>query len=173
MERLKNMSLQRAFFLLTFLGLLTAVTLAALLWTGCRWISSQYPLGGVSISPNGTITPLPQPTPEQLRVLSMLNIVSLLGWVVFPVAGLGMAGALFYRWKLTEPIRILMEGTRRIQDHDLSLRSQPPLRMNWDRFAPRLRYAAGTIETTGIMAAAEDATAYAAFAMICEILLPS
>ena len=126
MERLKNMSLQRAFFLLTFLGLLTAVTLAALLWTGCRWISSQYPLGGVSISPNGTITPLPQPTPEQLRVLSMLNIVSLLGWVVFPVAGLGMAGALFYRWKLTEPIRILMEGTRRIQDHDLDFTLPTP-----------------------------------------------
>ena len=100
MERLKNMSLRRAFFLLTLCGLLTAVALASLLWAGCRQISSQYPLGGVSISIGGVITPLPQPTPEQLRLLAV-------------------TGTLFYRWKLKEPIRILLEGTRRIQTHNL------------------------------------------------------
>lgn len=126
MERLKNMSLRRAFFLLTFCGLVTAVTLASLLWGGCRLVSSQYPLGGVIISIDGVMTPLPQPTPEQLRLLNVLDILSLLGWVVFPVAGLGVAGTLFYRWKLKEPIRILMEGTRRIQTHDLDFTLPTP-----------------------------------------------
>ena len=125
-ERLKNMSLRRAFFLLALCGLLTAVALASLLWAVCWLVSSQYPLGGISISIDGAMTPLPQPTPEQLRLLTMLDIISLLGWVVFPAAGLGMAGTLFYRWKLKEPIRILLEGTRRIQDHNLDFTLPTP-----------------------------------------------
>ena len=118
-ERLKNMSLRRAFFLLTLCGLLTALALAALLWTGCRAVMSQYPLGGVSIETDGKITPLPTPTPEQLRLMRGLEIVSLLGWVLFPATGLGAAGALFYRWKLKEPMALLLDGTRRIRAHDL------------------------------------------------------
>ena len=119
MERLRDMSLRRAFFLLAFCGLLAAVALAALLWTGCKAVASQYPLGGVSIGVDGTITPLPTPSPEQLRLTQALDIVGLLGWVLFPVTGLAAAGALFYRWKLKEPITLLLEGTRRIQAHDL------------------------------------------------------
>ena len=119
MERLRNMSLRRSFFLLTLCGLLAAVALAALLWAECKSISSQYPLGGISIGSDGVMTSLPQPTPEQLRLLRVLDVVSLLGWVLFPAAGLAAAGALFYRWKLKEPIRILLEGTRRIRAHDL------------------------------------------------------
>ena len=118
-ERLKNMGLRRAFFLLTLGGLLAALALAALLWAVCRAISSQYPLGGMSIGIDVTFTPLPAPTPEQMRLLQVLDIVGLLGWILFPVTGLGLAGALFYRWKLREPIALLLEGTRRIQTHDL------------------------------------------------------
>ena len=119
MERLRNMSLRRAFFLLALCGLLTALALAGLLWTGCKAAASQYPLGGVSIGTDGVMTSLPGPTPEQLRLLRVLDVIALLGWVVFPVTGLGLAGALFYRWKLKEPIALLLEGTRRIQAHDL------------------------------------------------------
>ena len=119
MERLKNMRLRRAFFLLTLCGLLAALALAALLWIGCRAVSSRYPLGGVSIGSDGVVTPLPEPTPEQWRLLLVLDIISLLGWILFPAAGLAAAGTLFYRWKLKEPIHVLLEGTRRIQAHDL------------------------------------------------------
>lgn len=128
MERLKNMSLRRAFFLLTLCGLLAGMALASLLWTGCRSVSSQYPLGGISINADGEMTPLPRPTPEQLRLLTVLDIASILGWVVFPAAGLGMAGTLFYRWKLKEPFCILLEGTRRIQAHDLDFTLPVPSR---------------------------------------------
>ena len=94
-ERLKNMSLRRSFFLLTLCGLLAAAALASLLWTGCRAISSQYPSGGVSIGSDGVVTPLPEPTPEQWRTLWALDVVSLLGWALFPAAGLASAGRFF------------------------------------------------------------------------------
>ena len=119
MERLNHMSLRRAFFLLTACGLLAAVALAALLWAGYLAVLSQYPSGGVMIETSGAVTPLPEPTPEQRRLLTALGVVPLVGCVLFPAAGLGTAGALFYRWKLKEPIRVLLEGTRRIQAHDL------------------------------------------------------
>ena len=119
MERLSGMSLRRAFFLLAFCGLLAAAALAALLWTGCKAVASRYPLGGISIGIGGTITSLPSPTPEQLRLAQMLDITALLGWVLLPVMGLAVAGALFYRWKLKEPMALLLDGTRRIRAHDL------------------------------------------------------
>ena len=93
--------------------------LAALLWTGCNSVKSRYPLGGVSIGLDGEMTFLPSPSPEQLQLLTALDVISLLGWVLLPPAGLGLAGALFYRWKLKEPIALLLEGARRIQTHDL------------------------------------------------------
>lgn len=119
MERLRNMSLRRSFFLLTLGGLLIAVALAGALWAACARLSSQCPSGGVMIGINGAITPLPEPTPEQRRLLTVLSVLPLAGGILFPAAGLGLAGALFYRLKLREPIALLSEGTRRIQAHDL------------------------------------------------------
>ena len=118
-ERLKNMSLRKSFFLLTLCGLLAAAALAGLLWAGCLAIAAQYPSGGVMIGSSGIVTLLPEPTPEQRWLLEALGIVPLAGGILFPAAGLGLAGALFYRWKLREPIRLLLEGTRRIQANDL------------------------------------------------------
>ena len=113
------MSLRKSFFLLTLCGLLAAAALAGLLWAGCLAIAAQYPSGGVMIGSSGIVTLLPEPTPEQRWLLEALGIVPLAGGILFPAAGLGLAGALFYRWKLREPIRLLLEGTRRIQANDL------------------------------------------------------
>lgn len=125
-ERLKNMSLRKSFFLLTLCGLLAAVALAAALWMGCRMISSRYPLGSVTIGSDGIVTVQPDPPPEQLRLLQTLEVVGLLGWVLFPAAGLAGVGALFYHWKLKEPIRILLEGTGRIRAQDLDFTIPQP-----------------------------------------------
>lgn len=119
MEWLKNMSLRRAFFLLTFCGLLVSVVLAALLWMGCLEILSRYPSGGMAIGSDGVFTPLPEPTPEQRQLQMVLGVIPLIGCILIPAAGLGLSGTLFYRFKLKEPIRILLEGTMRIQAHDL------------------------------------------------------
>ncbi len=118
-ERLKNMSLRRSFFLLTLCGLLAALILTALLWKGCQAVSSQYPSGGVMVDSNGVIQPLPAPTPEQMRMRAAVDLIFLLGCILFPAAGLAAAGMLFYRWKLKEPLALLLEGTQRVQAHDL------------------------------------------------------
>ena len=118
-ERLTNLSLKRSFFLLATCGLLVAVVLAAALGCACVALSSRYPAGGVTIGGDGVVTPLPQPTAEQMKLLRVLGIVPLVGYVLFPAAGLAVAGAFFYRLKLKEPIRLLSEGTARIRAHDL------------------------------------------------------
>ena len=125
MERLKNMSLRRAFFLLTACGLLAAVALAALLWWRCWEASSRYPSAGMVIGNGGIAVPLPEPTPEQQRMRVLLDVIPLAGCVLFPAAGLGLAGALFYRWKLAKPIALLRDGTRRIRAHDLDFAIPP------------------------------------------------
>ncbi len=113
------MPLRRAFFLLTACGLLAALALAAALWAGCWTLSSRYPSGGVIIGSSGVVMSLPEPTPEQLRSRAALDLIPLLGFVLLPAAGLAAAAALFYRWKLREPIELLLEGTRRIRAQDL------------------------------------------------------
>lgn len=118
-ERLKHMSLRNSYFLLTLCGLLLAVALSAGLWAACVAAASQYPLGGVTIGSDGVMTALPQPTPEQRKLLQVLGIVPLVGCILFPAAGLAGTGTLFYRLKLKQPIALLEEGTRRIQAHDL------------------------------------------------------
>ena len=65
------------------------------------------------------VTELEEPSPEQMNILRMLRWGQTLTVLLFPVSGLGIAGVLFYRWKLKEPIRILKEGTERIRMQDL------------------------------------------------------
>ena len=112
------MGLKKAFLLLTLCGLLLSLLLTLLLWTVCETIAARYPAGGFLIGPNGA-SPLPSPTSEQSRLLLLLDVVQMAGAVLFPVLGLSVAAALFYRWKLEKPISILSEGTARIQANDL------------------------------------------------------
>ncbi|RKJ45716.1 sensor histidine kinase [bacterium 1XD8-76] len=113
------MSLKKAFFLLSLWGILTALLLCLLIWTVCEGKRREYPSGGVTILPDGTMTELEKPTPEEQRMLEILTAVPLAAGLLLPVAGLGMAGLLFYRWKLKEPIALLREGAENIRRHDL------------------------------------------------------
>lgn len=119
MAWLKNMSLRKSFFVLTFAGLFLALLLLLALWRLCLALAAQYPSGGVAFEIGGSITRLPSPTPEELRILNILYAVPTLGCIIFPILGLSAAAALFFRWKLQPPIKILLDGTRRIQNHDL------------------------------------------------------
>lgn len=119
MERLKNMSLKKSFFLLTLWGLLAALLLTLLLWWCCTAVAARYPSGGMLIGADGAASLLPYPTPEQARLLNVLEFIKLAGCVVFPVLGLSGAAALFYRWKLKQPIALLRESAERIRAHDL------------------------------------------------------
>ena len=119
MERLKNMGLKRSFFLLSVLCLAAALFLTFEIWSVCTKIGDRYPRGGVVISPDGSVTELAEPSPEQERILHLLGRIQILAILVIPVSGLGLAGILFYRLKLKTPIRILKDSTERIRKQDL------------------------------------------------------
>ena len=113
MERLKHMGLKRSFVLLA------ALLLTAGVYAVCNFIAGGYPRGGISIAPDGTITALEQPSAEQERILHLLDGIQIASIAVLPVAGLGLAGVLFYQLKLKGPISVLQMGTERIRAHDL------------------------------------------------------
>lgn len=99
--------------------LAAALLLTAAIYSVCDRIGRGIPRGGIAIAYDGVVTELEEPSPEQLHVLRILGWVQTLTVLLFPVSGLGIAGVLFYRWKLKEPIRILKEGTERIRMQDL------------------------------------------------------
>lgn len=113
------MGLKRSFVLLAVLCLLAALLLTAGVCAVCNFIAGGYPRGGISIAPDGTITELEQPSAEQERILRLLGGIQIASIAVLPVAGLGLAGVLFYQLKLKGPISVLQMGTERIRDHDL------------------------------------------------------
>lgn len=119
MERLRNMGLKRSFFLLSVLCLAVSLLLTAGIYFVCEKAAERYPRGGVSISYDGVMTELAQPSLEQERILSLLDRIQISVVLIFPVSGLGLAGILFYRLKLKSPITVLKTGTERIRMHDL------------------------------------------------------
>lgn len=119
MERLKNMGLKHSFFLLSFLCLLSALLLTAGIYLFCEKMKDSYPRGGVVIGYDGSMTELPQPTPEQMDILRLFDMIQVFTVLLVPVCGLGLAGMLFYRWKLKKPINVLKDSAGRIRMHDL------------------------------------------------------
>ena len=113
------MGLKRSFVLLAVLCLLAALLLTAGVYAVCNFIAGSYPRGGISIAPDGTITELEQPSAEQAHILRLLGWVQAASIAVLPVAGLCLAGVLFYQLKLKGPISVLQMGTERIRAHDL------------------------------------------------------
>lgn len=119
MERIKNMGLKKAFFLLAVMCLVGSLLLTAAVWAVCSAIRSGLPEGGISFGPDGMITYLEEPTGKQRVLSAALGYFQIFSCILFPVCGLAGAGALFYRLKCKEPILILQEGVRRIRNQDL------------------------------------------------------
>lgn len=119
MERIKNMGLKKAFFLLAVMCLLGSLLLTAAVWAGCSALRSAFPAGGIAFGPDGMITYLEEPTGEQRAVSAALGYIQIFSCILFPVCGLAGAGALFYHLKCRAPIMILQEGVLRIRKQDL------------------------------------------------------
>lgn len=119
MEWIKNMRLRKSFLLLSVIGAAAALLMiCAVFWASSR-ITKHYPTGGVVIDSDGVVTELAGPTPRQARILDFLGYLEIFVCITFPICGLGAASALFYRWKLKEPIAVLRAGAERIREHDL------------------------------------------------------
>ncbi|SDF47057.1 Signal transduction histidine kinase [Fontibacillus panacisegetis] len=119
MERIRQMSLKKAFFSLTLPFLLIAFFLSALSVWGIGELMGTY---GTSIriedGTGVTVAPALEPAvpPSWYRVLSLLQ---LLFPTLFVLTAILAADLLFYRLKLKRPLAILQSGAERIMRHDL------------------------------------------------------
>ena len=128
MERLKRMSLKKAFFCLTALFLLIALILSLFSVLGIGSLLGRY---GASLEMRieGGVVVLPEAAPSRVlppwyRVLGILQLVLP---VLFVAGGLLAADLVFYRVKLRRPLAELQAGAERIMRNDLdfSIRSFP------------------------------------------------
>ncbi len=121
MERLKQMSLKKAFFCLTMLFLLIALIFSIFSILGISYILKQY---GTSlemiIDGNGVITRGPTAAgndpPLWYHALAILQFALP---VLFVITGLLSADLVFYRTKLKKPLAELQAGAERIMQNDL------------------------------------------------------
>lgn len=127
MERLKQMSLKKAFFCLTLLFLSIALILSVLSILGISKIMQQYgssieiKMDGSSVAAPSTAT-ADRAFPFGYHFFSVLQLVLP---VFFVVTGLLTADLLFYRIKLKKPLFELQSGAERIMKNDLNFSIRP------------------------------------------------
>lgn len=120
MERLKNMSLKKSFFLVTFLSLFLSLILVTAIWMTCSRIQSKYPSDSITYSMGEpVIQNVEEPTAKQRLLLQTLSCIQILSCILLPVGSLIIADVLFYRFKCKIPIEILQDGVKRIENRDL------------------------------------------------------
>ena len=147
MEWIKRMSLKKSLFTMALLSLVIAALLSALtFWLGMELSSQLSPQGPtifIDVDGGYTITEdITAPTQDKnddiLRIV--LLVLQILLPILFFVIALLATVFLFYRWKLKEPLKILMDGANHIIDNDLdfSIKAQstdeldssvPPLKL--------------------------------------------
>lgn len=126
MERLKQMSLKRAFFCLTILFLLIALILSTFSVIGIGKILQQYGTTlEMKIGGNGVIIPHAATTDNTVPLwYHALGILQLALPVLFVTVGLLSASLVFYRLKLKKPLTELQAGAERIMKNDLDFSIQ-------------------------------------------------
>lgn len=122
MEWIKKMSLKRALFTLAFVSLAIAALLSILFFLVCMELSMRVaPQGAkIIIDGNHAITEYTDPSPQRQTLAFLLSILQISLPVMFFVVALIVTVFLFYRWKLKEPLKILMVGADHIIENDLS-----------------------------------------------------
>lgn len=119
---IKKMNLKKALFTLAFLNILAATVLSALVFWGCSSLANRTALRYMQYQiDEGAIIGLENQIPyagidTADMVFSVLQIVLPL---IFFVTALLATASMFYRWKLKEPLGVLMEGANRIMENDL------------------------------------------------------
>lgn len=122
MERLKNMRLKKAIFLLTFINVLIATFLSAIVFWGCIQLRTSLIPSGTQIV-IGTDTVIKAEAPEAAtEVIIAENTLTALQFglpALFYVIALLLTASLFYRLKLKVPLDVLMDGTTHMMECDL------------------------------------------------------
>jgi signal transduction histidine kinase len=119
MERIKNMSLKKAFFLITavFLVIATMLSILTVIYlTSLRIEGNEIT---VMLKDDGTYI-LTENTDQTTKwITQIINVLQIGLPVLFYVTALLLSYMVFYRLKLKKPFAILQSGTERIQRHDL------------------------------------------------------
>lgn len=122
MEWIKQMSLKKALFTLTFINLLIAAALSILAFWACIKFSTTIAPQGVTL--NVSLDSIeraefPKPSADAARIGEICSLLQIALPVLFFVIALVATASMFYRWKLKEPLAILTDGANRIMDNDL------------------------------------------------------
>lgn len=122
MERIRNMSLKKAFFTITILFLSAAFILSIASVVGCVALrdsffnSGQFTVDFGSLSTDMIIQYTPLNNDWRIQTLNVLQIVLP---IFFVVLSLFLADMVFYRVKLKKPLAVLQRSAERIQGQDL------------------------------------------------------
>lgn len=134
MDKLKNMTLKKAFFLIVSITAMTVILLSAAAVKSCTGKHNQITLShafmtnGTLIYPengryimdaDGTDENFREYTSTELLLCRTLEILIVLLPVLFSVSGIGCAAVLFYHIKLKEPLKELRQGIAHVADNDL------------------------------------------------------
>ena len=122
MEWIKQMSLKKALFTLTFTNLLIAAVLSILVFWACIKFSTTIAPQGVTL--NVSLDSIERaefskPSADAARIGDICSLLQIALPVLFFVIALVATASMFYRWKLKEPLAILTDGANRIMDNDL------------------------------------------------------
>lgn len=125
---IKCLSLKKSLFTMIFISLVTAALFSALsFWLGVELSTRIFPReAAIFIDGSFTITENITSPAQGENMDVLLIILQIVQPVLFFVTALLTTVFLFYRWKLREPLKVLMEGAGHIIENDLNFSIEVP-----------------------------------------------
>ena len=122
--KMRSMGLRRFYILVSALSLLTALLCTAVTFWVCIRLREQVAPAGLEIEYDLYGNPVSSefaspPSAEQWRMANLIQSLQYVLPVIYFTAAVIVSGAVIYRCKLREPIRMLQSGAQRIMDQDL------------------------------------------------------
>ncbi len=122
--KMRNMGLRRFYILVSALSLLTALLCTAVTFWVCIRLREQIAPAGLEIEYDLYGNPVSSefaspPSAEQGRMANLIQSLQYVLPVIYFTAAVIVSGAVIYRCKLREPIRMLQSGAQRIMEQDL------------------------------------------------------
>lgn len=122
MERIKQMKLKKALFVMAFLNITIAFLLSLFIIWLCIELRSQIaPMGEISINVSSAhVITQPQNSTAQAALLAdMISLAQIILPILIYIIALFTTASMFYHLKLKEPLKILTEGAACIIDNNL------------------------------------------------------
>ena len=122
--KMRNMGLRRFYILVSALSLLTALLCTAVTFWVCIRLREQIAPAGLEIEYDLYGNPVSSefaspPSAKQWRMANLIQSLQYVLPVIYFTAAVIVSGAVIYRCKLREPIRMLQSGAQRIMEQDL------------------------------------------------------